>query len=77
MINTSKQMEINEMNMYEEVNYDINKILEMTINNTNKYEVLFNNSLGKRKKEKLNNLNTNIEKCKNKKIPEELYMAKY
>ena len=75
MIITSKQMEINEMNMYEELNYDINKILEMTINNTNKYEDLFNNSLGKRKKEKLNNLNTNIEKCKNKEIPEELYMA--
>lgn len=72
---TSKQMEINEEKMYEEVNYDINKILEISINNTNKYETLFNNSLGERKKEKLNNLNTNIEKCKHKEIPEELYMA--
>lgn len=75
MIITSKQIEINERKMYKEVNYDINKILEISINNTNKYETLFNNSLGKRKKEKLNNLNTNIERCKNKKIPEELYMA--
>ena len=75
MIITSKQMEINERKMYEEVNYDINKILELSLNNTNKYETLFNSSLGERKKEKLNNLNTNIEKCKNKEIPEELYMT--
>lgn len=72
---TSKQMKINERKMYEEVDYDINKILELSINNINKYETLFNNSLGERKKEKLNNLNTNIKKCKNKEIPEELYMT--
>ena len=75
MQNTSKQMEINERKMYEELDYDINKILELSINNTNKYETLFNNSLGERKKEKLNNLNTNIKQCKNKEIPEELYMT--
>ena len=44
MIITSKQIEINKKKMYEEVNYDINKILEISINNTNKYETLFNNT---------------------------------
>lgn len=75
MIITSKQIEMNERRIYEEVNYDINKILELSMNNSNKYETLFNNYLGKRKKEKLNSLDTNIEKCKNKEIPEELYMT--
>jgi len=75
MVITSKQIEMNERRMYEEVNYDIDKILELSMNNSNKYETLFNKSLGERKKEKLNNLNTNIKKCKDKEIPEELYMA--
>lgn len=75
MLITSKQLEMNERNMYEEVNYDINKILELSMNYSNKWENLFNNSLGKRKKEKLNNLNTNIEKCKDREIPEQLYMT--
>ena len=75
MVITSKQIKMNKRRMYEEVNYDIDKILELSMNNSNKYEILFNNSLGERQKENLNNLNTNIGKCKDKEILEELYMA--
>lgn len=75
MIVISKQIDMNEKNLYEELDYNIDKILEISMYSNNKYETLFNKSLGERKKERLNNINTSIEKCKNKEIPEELYMA--
>lgn len=75
MLAISKQIDLKRQQLYIDAEYNMDKILELSIDSDNKYKELFSKSIGKRKNEKLNNINNNIEKCKNKEIPEELYMA--
>ena len=75
MLVVLKQIDLKRQQLYIDTEYNMDKILELSIDSDNKYKELFSKSIGQRKNEKLNNINNNIEKCKNKEIPEELYMA--